>query len=91
VIDLGVLAGVTIVAIKILPMKSVSKGTGHRFLIWTGIGQIIYFSYGFWHSKKRKADRMESVNSTLELVPAMENIDNTSTHTESEPDVASEI
>ncbi|CAF0746562.1 unnamed protein product [Rotaria sp. Silwood1] len=36
----------------ILLMTGVTKATGFRFLVWTAIGQIIYFSYGFWHSKR---------------------------------------
>jgi amino acid transporter len=74
----------------ILLMKSVTKGTGYRFLIWTGIGQIVYFSYGFWNSKKRKAERMESVNSVLELLPTAESIHTTSTHTQPELDLSDE-
>ncbi|CAF0960448.1 unnamed protein product [Rotaria sordida] len=37
----------------ILPMIGITKGTGFRFLVWTALGQIIYFSYGFWHSRQR--------------------------------------
>ncbi|CAF1206681.1 unnamed protein product [Rotaria sordida] len=43
----------------ILLMKGITKATGFRFLVWTALGQIIYFSYGFWHSKQRKLLRNE--------------------------------
>ncbi len=53
----------------ILLMKGISKETGYRYLVWTGIGQVIYFSYGYWHSKRRQRRRIESLNSGVELVP----------------------
>ncbi|CAF4526069.1 unnamed protein product, partial [Rotaria sp. Silwood1] len=43
----------------ILLMKGITKPTGYRFLVWTAIGQIIYFSYGFWHSKQRISIKSE--------------------------------
>ena len=36
----------------ILLLISTSKGTGARFGLWMAAGHIVYFSYGFWHSKK---------------------------------------
>lgn len=56
----------------ILLMKSISKATVYRFLLWTGIGQIIYFSYGFWHSKRRKLRKTHGNNSMLELTTSGE-------------------
>jgi hypothetical protein len=37
----------------ILLMVTSSKETGIRLAVWMGIGQVIYFTYGFWHSKLR--------------------------------------
>ncbi|CAM4956487.1 unnamed protein product [Rotaria socialis] len=45
----------------------VSKATGFRFLAWTLLGQVIYFSYGYWHSKRRELSRNDSINSMIEL------------------------
>ncbi|CAF3355013.1 unnamed protein product [Rotaria sp. Silwood2] len=55
----------------ILLMKGITKATGFRFLVWIALGQIIYFSYGFWHSKQRKLLRNESNLSTIDLVPTI--------------------
>ncbi len=69
----------------ILLMKGISKETGYRYLVWTGIGQIVYFSYGYWHSKRRQRKRMESLNSAVELVPTI------SGHVEAYADHGSEV
>ncbi len=74
----------------ILLLKGVSKETGFRFLVWTGIGQIVYFSYGFWHSERRHSSREESVKSTRKLLPTVESTMMEYMHDESESDVASE-
>jgi hypothetical protein len=55
----------------ILLMKGISKDTGYRYLVWTGIGQVIYFSYGYWYSKRRQRKRAESLNSAVELAPTI--------------------
>ncbi|CAF4258065.1 unnamed protein product [Rotaria sp. Silwood2] len=55
-------------------IKSITKAAGFRFLVWTALGQIIYFSYGFWHSKRRNLIESEFVGSTIELAPTEENI-----------------
>ena len=34
-------------------MVTSSKETGIRLAVWMAIGQVIYFAYGFWHSKLR--------------------------------------
>ncbi|CAF4096831.1 unnamed protein product, partial [Rotaria sordida] len=55
----------------ILLMKGITKTTGFRFLVWTALGQIIYFSYGFWHSKQRKLGKinlLQEKQSTLFVV-----------------------
>ncbi|CAF3420037.1 unnamed protein product [Rotaria sp. Silwood1] len=44
----------------ILLMKGITKPTCYRFLVWTAIGQIIYFSYGFRNSQRRRLRRNES-------------------------------
>ncbi|CAF0785073.1 unnamed protein product [Rotaria sordida] len=44
----------------ILLMVSSSKETGIRLAVWMGIGQIVYFTYGFWHSKLRYSQRLNS-------------------------------
>ena len=58
----------------ILLMKGITKATGFRFLVWTALGQIIYFSYGFWHSKRRKLLRNESNSSRIELQPTVSSV-----------------
>jgi hypothetical protein len=75
----------------ILLLKGVSKVTVYRFLVWTGIGQIFYFSYGFWHSKRRPPTRKNSVKSTSELLSTVEGIMMEPVHAESEPEFVSEI
>ena len=40
-----------------LLLSNTSKLIAYRFLVWTAIGQIIYFSYGFWHSEGRSSVR----------------------------------
>lgn len=40
-------------ALCLLLMATSSKKTGVRLAVWVGIGQIIYFTYGYWHSKLR--------------------------------------
>ena len=63
----------------ILLMISISKATAFRFLVWTGIGQIIYFAYGFRHSKGRprspdpSADSIYSLSSSMAAVTVNEN------------------
>lgn len=74
----------------ILLLKGVNKMTVYRFLIWTGIGQIFYFSYGFWHSKKRKAQADLLHNSTLGLVATVEDVAMEYVHMEPDPDSTSE-
>ncbi len=74
-------------------MTSVSKATAYRFLAWTAIGQIVYFSYGFWHSKLRPPPpRDNSVTSSVEHLSTVEAINMGHMHNESEPEsVSSEI
>jgi hypothetical protein len=75
----------------ILLLAGVKKVTAYRFLVWTAIGQIFYFSYGFWHSKRRPPARDHSVQSTMELLPTVESIMMEVTHTVPESDLASDI
>jgi hypothetical protein len=51
----------------ILMMTGISNATGYRFLAWTALGQIFYFSYGFWHSKQRRSLLPELPNNEDEL------------------------
>jgi APA family basic amino acid/polyamine antiporter len=41
------------VAICLLQMLSLPWNTWLRLIIWTVVGIILYFSYGFWHSRLR--------------------------------------
>ncbi|CAF2820936.1 unnamed protein product [Rotaria sp. Silwood2] len=74
----------------ILLMKGVTKTTGYRFLVWTALGQIIYFAYGFWHSKRRKLVNSKSVAGSMELVQRATSVTEQSTQNESKCDLASE-
>ncbi|CAF4961975.1 unnamed protein product [Rotaria sp. Silwood1] len=67
-----------------LLMKGITEATGYRFLVWTAIGQIIYFSYGFWHSKRRKLMKCDSVASNIDLVLTVTNTMEQNTNNESE-------
>ena len=52
----------------ILLMASVSKAIGYRLLVWTLIGQVIYFVFGFWHSKRRILLQQERISMAEELI-----------------------
>lgn len=56
----------------ILLLIGTSAATGCRFLVWTALGQIIYFSYGFWHSKQRDSTKCNPTISTVCLVTTIE-------------------
>jgi amino acid transporter len=75
----------------ILLMQGISKATGFRFLVWIAIGQIVYFSYGFWHSKRRQPRQEKPVNSSLDPLPTVECIAMTYKDNASELDSGSEI
>ncbi len=59
---------VTGILLCILLLVNTTKGTAIRFGVWMGIGHIIYFSYGFWHSKTRLQKRQDSCASINELI-----------------------
>nr|ACI90399.1 cationic amino acid transporter-like protein [Philodina roseola] len=44
----------------LLLMITSSKETGIRLAVWLGIGQVIYFTYGYWNSKLRVTKRSSS-------------------------------
>ncbi|CAF0958515.1 unnamed protein product [Rotaria sordida] len=74
----------------ILLMKGITKGTGFRFLVWTALGQIIYFSYGFWYSKGRKLIKSASITSAVEILPRVATASEQYTQNGVELDLASE-
>ncbi len=74
----------------ILLMIRVTKATGYGFLVWTAIGQIVYFSYGFWHSQKRKRTAETSARASLLTVATVEGTMNEYIHNEDEPDLDNE-
>lgn len=57
----------------LLLMITSSKETGIRLAVWLGIGQIIYFTYGFWNSKLRASKRNTSIVVVDPLAPLSEN------------------
>ena len=59
----------------ILLLINTSKGTAIRFGIWMALGHIVYFSYGFWHSKSREHIwKPQDSNVTTEEVDSSENV-----------------
>ncbi|CAF3890575.1 unnamed protein product, partial [Rotaria sp. Silwood1] len=74
----------------ILLMQGITKTTGYRFLVWTALGQIIYFSYGFWHSKRRKSIKSASISSAVGLLPTVASITEQYTQYGLESDLANE-
>jgi len=74
----------------ILLLKGISSVTAYRFLVWTGIGQIIYFCYGYWHSKRPYPIRDQSMNSEVDLLPPVETISMEYMHVEPKSESASE-
>jgi amino acid transporter len=59
----------------ILLLINTTKGTAIRFGVWMAVGNIVYFSYGFWHSKVRLQIQQNLYVSTNELVSTEEIID----------------
>jgi amino acid transporter len=51
----------------ILLLINTTGGTAIRFAIWLGIGHIIYFSYGYWHSKRDLGSEDRGHSSFAEL------------------------
>jgi len=74
----------------ILLMTGVKKATGFRFLAWTVIGQIVYFSYGFWHSKRRYQAGEASVRISIQFLSTVEAIMKRYVHDESKPNLANQ-
>ena len=50
-----------------LLLITTSKGTAARFGIWMGIGHIVYFSYGFWHSRTHSSEQQNLENPMDEM------------------------
>jgi len=57
----------------ILLMVTSSKETGIRLVVWMAIGQVIYFTYGFWHSKLRFPKEIEPAVPMENLTKQMDN------------------
>ncbi len=53
----------------ILLLINTSEGTAIRFSIWIAVGHIVYFSYGFWHSKGHSLKRQDSDINVNKVVP----------------------
>ncbi|CAF4443691.1 unnamed protein product, partial [Adineta steineri] len=68
----------------ILLLMYTSKATGIRGAIYMGFGHIIYFSYGFWHSKRRQRIRQESMTNLIGDLPTVENVYMNNAYTNSE-------
>ncbi len=52
-----------------LLLINTSKGTAIRFGIWLAIGHIVYFSYGFWHTRARVLKRLDTNINMDGIVP----------------------
>jgi APA family basic amino acid/polyamine antiporter len=50
-----------------------SRETGIRLVVWMAIGQIIYFTYGYWHSKLRFPKEIDSTMAMINLVIKKDN------------------
>jgi len=74
----------------ILLLTGTTKGTAIRFGIWMGIGHIVYFSYGFWHSKARLQKRQRSFISITELIPAEVSVNTDSPRMDHESEIIEE-
>lgn len=57
----------------VLLMITSSKETGIRLAVWMGIGQVIYFSYGYWHSKLRFPKQIDSAMAMDNLATSKDN------------------
>jgi len=56
----------------LLLMITSSNETGIRFAVWMGIGQIIYFTYGYWHSKLRFPNKIDQTVAMDNLATKMD-------------------
>ncbi|CAF4114926.1 unnamed protein product, partial [Adineta steineri] len=67
IIDPNLIAvvGAILCILFLIPTKKV---TWFQFLSWTVLGQTFYFCFGYWHSKRRQPQRLESINSAAERV-----------------------
>ncbi|CAM4868813.1 unnamed protein product [Rotaria socialis] len=88
-INLPAIAITIAITVLLIIGVRVSKATGFRFLAWTLLGQVIYFSYGYWHSRARLLTRNRSANSMADLPVNLENNIGTDPPNEFELDLAS--
>ncbi|CAF4329943.1 unnamed protein product [Rotaria socialis] len=72
-----------------LLMKGVPVMAVYIFLVWTGLGQIFYFSYGYWHSQRRRFRKNQELNSMIELKLNPASNIGTITSSQLEPDLPS--
>ncbi|CAF3659593.1 unnamed protein product [Adineta steineri] len=73
IIDPNLIAvvGAILCILFLIPTKKV---TWFQFLAWTLLGQIFYFCFGYWYSKRRQPQRLNSINSAVELVSTIESV-----------------
>ncbi|CAF1080708.1 unnamed protein product [Adineta steineri] len=67
----------------LIPTKQV---TWFQFLAWTAIGQVFYFCFGYWNSTRRQPQRLDSINSAVELVSTIESVSKNYPNSEFESD-----
>lgn len=55
------------VLVNFLLMTGLPTATWLRFVVWMGIGLLVYYSYGFWHSNMRVAEDKKEIKEVTKV------------------------